>query len=349
MYKSLKELALNISEEEYRNDGCIHYSMLSDYAKKGFDCIDKLQEKKESPSLLFGSAVDTLLTEGKKAYDDMFFVCDLPNLTDSLYPIANQLFDNYSSSYDSLDKISDETLANIGKENNFYANDKYRNYRVKLIREGCAAYYSMRFLAKNKQIVSSEFNESVQDTVKALKESEATHWYFEEDNPFDDVERCYQLKFRSVFDNVPYTCKADLIIVDHRNKRIHPCDLKTSSHKEYDFFKSFIEWNYHIQARLYNKIITDNVLKDDAFCDYRIMPFKFIVVNKETLSPLVWEYADTEAEGTLYYGKYGNIECRHPLELGRELWTYIKGDYKVPVGIDTKQTNELTLWLRTMK
>lgn len=348
MHKSFKELSLGLTEEEYRNDGCIHYSMLSDYAKRGFDCIDKLKEKKESPSLLFGSAVDTLITGGQKEYDTKYFVADLPNLTDSLLPIANYLFETYHDTYSSLDEIDDNILAEVGKENNFYANDKYRNYRIKLIKEGCSKYYDMKHVAGEKQIVTCEFNQSVIDTVNALKTSEATHFYFEEDNPFDGIERCYQLQFRSTFDNVPYSCMADLIIVDHPNKRIHPIDLKTSSHKEYNFFKSFIEWNYHIQARLYYKIISDNVSKDDFFCDYQIMPYKFIVVNKDTLSPLVWEYADTAEEGTLTYGKYGNIECESPLKLGKELWEYLTKEYKVPFDIDTKQTNELTLWLRGM-
>ena len=43
----------------------------------------------------------------------------------------------------------------------------------------------------------------------------------------------------------------DLLIVNHENKTILPIDLKTSSHEEWDFPKSFVQWNYQIQARLY--------------------------------------------------------------------------------------------------
>jgi len=348
MHKSFKDLSLNITEEEYRNDGCLHYSMLSDYAKRGFDCIDKLTEKKESPSLLFGSAVDTLLTEGRQQYNSKYFIADLPSLTDSLYPIANQLFELYHSEYDSLDKISDEDIARIGKENSFYANDKYKNYRIKLIKEGCSEYYKMKFLAGEKQIISSEFNDSVEKTVHTLLTAPNTKWYFQQDTPFEDIERLYQLKFKAVFFGVPYSCMADLIIVNHEEKTIQPVDLKTSGHKEYDFYKSFIDWNYHIQARLYYKIIEDNVRKDEFFKEYKIMPYKFIVINKESLLPLVWEYEDTTAEGTLIYGKHEHIECKSPLELGSELWHYLNNKCDVPLGININNENKLTKWLRQM-
>ena len=37
---------------------------------------------------------------------------------------------------------------------------------------------------------------------------------------------------------------ADLIIVNHKEKWVKPVDLKTSSHYEWDFYKSFNEWRY---------------------------------------------------------------------------------------------------------
>ena len=50
-----------------------------------------------------------------------------------------------------------------------------------------------------------------------------------------------------------------LIVVDHNNKTIQPIDLKTSGHPEWDFYHSFILWHYDIQARLYWRIIKDNI------------------------------------------------------------------------------------------
>ena len=56
------------------------------------------------------------------------------------------------------------------------------------------------------------------------------------DNPFDGIERCYQLKFKATLNNVDYRCMFDLILTDHNNKTIQPIDLKTSFKKEYDFY-----------------------------------------------------------------------------------------------------------------
>ena len=62
--KELKDIALPVSEPEYRQRPELSYSTLSRYESLGFDGLDHLFDKVESPSLLFGSIVDTMLTDG---------------------------------------------------------------------------------------------------------------------------------------------------------------------------------------------------------------------------------------------------------------------------------------------
>jgi hypothetical protein len=38
---------------------------------------------------------------------------------------------------------------------------------------------------------------------------------------------------------------------------------------------------------------------DDYFKDFDLLEYRFIVVNKETLTPLVWEFPLTKTYGTL--------------------------------------------------
>jgi hypothetical protein len=95
----------------------------------------------------------------------------------------------------------------------------------------------------------------------------------------------------------------DLVIIDHFNKTIYPIDLKTSSTPEWEFFRSFIKWRYDIQARLYWQILKYNIDQHSEFKDYEVADFTFIVINKETLTPLSWVFHDTKAAGTLRYGK----------------------------------------------
>ena len=72
---------------------------------------------------------------------------------------------------------------------------------------------------------------------------------------------------------------ADLIVVDHKNKIIYPCDLKTSSHKEYDFYLSYIQWKYYEQSKLYYRTIRANMDRDEYFKDFKLANYRFIVCN----------------------------------------------------------------------
>ena len=109
----------------------------------------------------------------------------------------------------------------------------------------------------------SELNNVAESVVNSLKSSDSTKFYFEDDSPFDDnVQRFYQLKFKSTLQGIDFRCMADELIVVHNKKIVVPIDLKTSSKPEWDFYNSFIDWRYDIQARLYWKVIRDNMDKD---------------------------------------------------------------------------------------
>mgnify|MGYP000794348666 FL=1 len=187
------------------------------------------------------------------------------------------------------------------------------------------------------------------NAVRALKESKSTQFYFAEDNPFEpDIERFYQLKFKGEFNGVKYRNMADLIIVNHKEKWVKPVDLKTSSHTEWDFYKSFVDWRYDIQARLYWAIIRQNMDKDEYFKDFKLLDYDFIVVNRRILVPLVWACPFTQAVGTLRFGKNDQIEMRSPFVIGEELSSYLTSRPKVPMGIEETKSNDLRKWLNTL-
>jgi hypothetical protein len=243
-----------------------------------------------------------------------------------------------------LENIPDKIVIQAAASFNYQNNWKPET-RAKVIKEKGSKYYELLHIAENKTILNSPAYQDVCNTVNALKNSAATREYFADDVPWSNIEHCYQLKFKDTIDGVDYRCMADLIIVDHDNKVIYPIDLKTSSKAEWDFYKSFIDWNYHIQARLYAKIILHNIRKDEYFKSFSIAPYRFIVANKNTLTPLVWTYKDTFKQGTLFYGKDGQIICEDPCELGILLSYYLKNKPKVPDGITIEGTNDLNIWL----
>ena len=347
--KSLKDLSWQVSEEEYRADPALSYSTLAKYEREGFNNLDKLFDRIDTPSLTFGSAVDSIITGGQEEFNERFIVADYPNISDSLVQIAKILFDRYKDNHRRVEEIPDSILAEVGKECNYYTGDKYINYRVKLIKENCQDYYNLLYIAQDKTILSTQTYQDVCNAVNSLKNSAATKFYFAENNPFEpEIERFYQLKFKGVFNDIVYRNMADLIVVNHKEKWVLPVDLKTSSHTEWDFYKSFVDWRYDIQARLYWAIIRQNMDKDEYFKDFKLLDYRFIVVNRRTLTPLVWECPFTQSVGTLKFGKKEQIEMRSPFVIGEELSYYLSSRPKVPREINEDSNNDLRKWLNTL-
>lgn len=347
--KSLKDISWQVPEETYREDPALSYSALATYERGGFNCLESLYDRKETPSLTFGSAVDAIITGGDEEFNSKFLVADFPDIPDTVVKIVKDCFAEFHITHRNLSDIPDVEI--IGRAANYnYQNNWKPETRAKVIKEKGEEYYNLLFLAEGKTILSNDVYNEVLASVSALRESPSTEYCFRPDNPFDDsVERLYQLKFKATLGGTDYRCMADLLIVDYANKIIYPKDLKTSSHYEWDFYKSFIDWNYQIQARLYWRIIRDNLDRDPYFKDFTLADYEFIVVNKMTLTPLVWKFRDTTTRGTIVVGKPAHpIELRDPEDIGNELKIYLAERPQVPFGIVIGGSNDLTTWLNKL-
>lgn len=342
MEKSLYDISLKITEEEYRKDPALSYSTIAKYEREGFSKLPTLFDRVESPSLTLGSAVDALITGGQEEFDNNFIVATFPKISDTLVSIVKQLFKEFADTYTDLIDIPDVEVSMRAKMLDFWAGDKWDKVRAKKVKEeeGCQNYYKLMYVAQNKTILSTETYNDVIKMVDALKESDDTAYYFQPNNPFEEVERLYQLKFKATLNGVDYRCMSDLLVVDYTNKTILPCDLKTSGKPEYLFYKSFTDWRYDIQARLYWRIIRDNLDRDPYFKDFKLLDYKFIVVNKLNLDPMVWEFPDTQTNGDL---NYKDVILRDPEEIGEELSYYLKNQSKRPV--DIFSINNISYWL----
>lgn len=348
MKKSLYDISLHISEEEYRADSALSYSTLAKYEREGFNNLDKLFDRVETPSLTFGSTVDSIITGGQEEFDERFMVAEFPSIPDSIIKIVKSLYKQYAGTYRSLLNIPDNSIIRETEDQNYQMNWKPET-RAKVIREKGTDYYNLLFVAGDRTILDTQTYQDVCNAVKALKEGSSTKLYFADDNPFEpDIERLYQLKFKGEFDGITYRNMADLIIVNHKKKWVKPVDLKTSSHAEWDFYKSFVDWRYDIQARLYWAIIRQNMDKDEYFKDFKLLDYDFIVVNRRTLTPLVWTCPFTQALGTLTFGEGGHIKYRSPFEIGEELHYYLSSRPKVPKGISDTGANDLKEWLNKL-
>lgn len=342
MRKSLKEISWQVTEPVYREDPALSYSILAKYEREGFANIDKLFDRVESPSLTFGSCVDCLITDGERAFNEQYMVSDIPSMEPSVEPIVKEVYEQFHNSYTNINDIPDSCLMPVISQAGYQPRWKPET-RCKVIREKGQQFYQTMFMANGKTIVTQDVYNKVFNCVRALKDLPQTHDYFCENDPFDNLERYYQLKFRGILDGIEYRCMADLILVDHDAKVVVPCDLKTSSHREYDFYKSFTQWHYDIQSRLYWRLIRQAMDNDDYFKDFTLKDYRFIVVNSiDNPSPLVWEFDGTQDVGDI---KVGEHVFRDPLIIGKELYTYLQEKPAVPNGINVGKPNSITAWL----
>lgn len=338
--RTLDQLALNITEAEYRADPALSYSTLARYEREGFDKLDSLFDQISTPSLTQGSMVDALITGGEEEFNDRFYVADFPSLGDKEQQIADLLFDSHHETCAGFSAIPRADIIAAANQVVYYKN--YTDpVRVKKLTEACSQYYNLKYLAGDKEIVSANTYAKVIAMVNALKESASTARYFMPDEPFSNIKRYYQLKFKATLEGIDYRCMADLIVCNYDTKDIFLIDLKTSGKSEWNFPKSFVDWMYAQQGRLYYRIIKDNLKRDVYFKDFKIHNYRFIVVNKEKLTPLVWEYTDTKKYGELVYGKNQQIIVRDPFVIGKELRYYLDNRPRVPVGINEEGVNDI--------
>lgn len=341
MIKSLKEISWNVPEDVYRADPAISYSTLSKFKRTGFNELEHLFDRIDTPSLTFGSAVDSIITGGEEEFESRFMVAEFPPVPDSIITIVKCLFENYHHNYRILENIPDKEVIEAASQFNYQNNWKPET-RAKVIKEKGSAYYRLLYLSKDKTIIDTATNFDIRRTVEALKNSPVTGWYFAPKNPFENIERLYQLKFKATLNGIEYRCMADLLIVDYDKKVIIPVDLKTSGKPEWDFYKSFVDWRYDIQARLYWRIIRYNLDRDPYFKDFQLCDYRFIVANRRTLTPLIWNCEFTQQKGTI---SFNDIVFEDPEDIGRELHTYLTLSLSVPIGIKLEKCNSLTEWL----
>lgn len=337
--KELKDISWQVSEKKYRADPALSYSTLAKYEREGFNKLDHLFDHISTQSLLEGSMVDCLITGSQDEFDELYYVADYPSIGDKEKQIVLTLYDRLHTIYAQFSSIPYEKILSILCEFDWQKNWR-DSTRVKVFSERVGSFYNLIIQADNKTVVDSNTYDRILKMVQTLKTSPTTQGYFADNDPMSSVKRYYQLKFRAKFESVCYRCMADLIIVDYEEKKVYPIDLKTSGHKEWDFQDSFEQWSYMIQARLYWRILKANMSNDSYFKDFTLEDYRFIVINKESLTPLVWEFPLTRAKGTLI-DKEGK-EYRDPFEIGKELQSYLNFRPKVPVGIDRNGINTIT-------
>lgn len=331
--KSLKDLSLQISEEQYRENPALSYSLIATYAKGGFASIPHLYDKKESDALTFGSMVDTIITEGIERFQEKFAVDDFKIPSDSIKFVIDWLLEVREE--ECFEDIPDDVILSICDLAEYQMRYKADTRIAKIKSEGEAYYNTVRQIG-NRTVVSDEVYQEALAVVGALKRHTQTSKYLQQTEEGSNIEFLYQQKFSTNLDGLDVRCMFDLLIVNHDRKIIVPIDLKTSSMLEYDFPKRYLENRYDLQSRLYCRILKNIIKDDEYFKDFKISNFRFIVVNKNNRLPLVFvdEYSFVEGNIEVKF-KSGSVKVlRDPVTIGKELQKYLNDESVVPDGIE---------------
>lgn len=306
LVKKLNEIAWNVSEKEYRKDHALSYSSIAKYEREGFNAL--IGEQVKTSSLTYGSVVDCIVTDGMDCYNDRYIALSLKCSS----AILSILIDIAKNS-DTLN--NDDIILQSVNKYHYCSNwkDTTRISKIKAFSDDFELIKQTIQQYPNKEIIHKSVYDDAIAAYNALLTSENTKDYFDKDT--EDKEHYYQLKFKGFIDDVDYRCMADLILVYPKEKIIVPCDLKTTGHPELMFWESFHKWYYFYQAKLYWNLIRQNLDKDEYFKDFELKPYKFIVVNKTTLNPMVYEFKDLAIKEYTYNG----ITYRNVSTVGKEL------------------------------
>ena len=339
--KLLSTLALNISEEQYRDIPALSYSLISRYTNCGFNGLETIFDKIESPSLTIGSAVDCLLTSPDE-FDERFMVCEFSEPPEKVKKAVDYLYDNHDVAW--LSDIEDDyyilEAINMFEYRGNWKDDK----RIQTFRQEGNDYFRHLVCSEGKTILTKADYEKVLKIVDAFKGSKQTCFYFAPNVEFADTQRFYQLKFKTKLKNdIEYKAMLDETIVDYYKKEITIVDIKITSGKEWDFVNSFLKYNYHQQSRLYYRELMDAISKDEVFKDFKIVGFKFLVANIDNPQPIVWDCRLYKSFGDLEYEtKSGKkIILKEPEYIGAELKHYLEDKPKVPDDINLEGENDI--------
>ena len=291
--KSLKELAWNVEESEYRASPNLSYSKIAKYAREGHRTLFD-DEKLSTASLTFCSLVDCLLTDPPEAFNEKFVVLDYTMPSEAIATIIEALFESLpvEDRTPNIYKIPREAILTMCDTFGYSITWKADTRIDKILSTGADYFKALYDKSGKIAITEADYADALKCKEEVLSNPFTAKWM--NNDPNSDIEDLYQTKF--IID-APYKvrCMFDKIVVDHTSKIIYPIDLKTTFHHEEDFITSFYTWRYDIQANLYSYILETICKQDEYFAQFTIAPWRFVVVSRATKSPLVWVFNQTNA------------------------------------------------------
>lgn len=231
-----------MTEPEYREVNAISYSMLSGVSKTPASLISTF--KLDTPSLTYGSAVDTLCFDGEEVFKEKFCI----NVGVSPSTIVEKIVRDVMKAIEeangeligSLDDY-DTMILDVAKANEYGKGWKDETIIRKIKDEGGRDLFSFTQENSGKKILDSFQYENVLNSRNTLYTHPFSKQWF---NAEEGEELLFQFPVLFTYKGKPCKSLFDIIKIDHNNKVIYPVDLKTSYDHVLGFPYNFIKWKY---------------------------------------------------------------------------------------------------------
>jgi hypothetical protein len=270
---------------------------------------NRLTEDGEKRAYKIGSAVDCLLTD-PNSFESTYYISELSRPNGLMGVFIDKLqagltvtsdLEEYRSAYNKAGyKSKIETIVK-----NLWEKPE------------CVDYYQAKGKSNGKIILAKDDYDEVKWAVNNISKNKETAYYFTD--KYDEgknIERIFQkaiyFDYKEGSQVIPCKGLLDLILIDHNQKTIQPCDLKTTGSIVYEFEKSFYEYSYFRQCAFYHIAIQWWLQKEasDTIKNYKVLPFKFIVTPKSDngYPAIIYEVSEETLnkglDGAYYNGKF---------------------------------------------
>lgn len=251
-----------------------------------FKTYDNKEEElfyEEKEHFVIGNGVDAKLTT--LDFDAEFYVPDstVHKPTESILNVIHYLY--HLNKGVLFKDLSDDTIIKACEDQKYQSTYK-NDTKVSKISE-YSDYYDLLIKANERVILSDEQFKKIDRIVSDLKDNPATSYYLN-DNQFDEnVDTYYQLPIYFEWNGVPCKALLDKLIVNHYEKKVTICDIKSMGAPVITFPKSADRFGYYFQAGWYSQAVNAWLVKK-GLVDYTFDNFKFIVSSTANVQSAVF-------------------------------------------------------------
>lgn len=301
----------------------INHSMLVNFEKYG---PRGLQMKNESTrAMIFGSLVDCLLFTPYN-FENEFFICEdnkiLTEKQKEIYTLfARELPDIFYKNF--WEDYDEEKIIQLCRNNNIYSSYKDTTVLVKV--KELLPIFKLYYHSLGKSIITPTEYTQASTIVEKLKNNPLTKKLFS-----DNFLRFYQVMI--INDKTLSKVLFDMILVDQKNKKIIPMDLKCTQGYENEFLEnSFYKFRYYRQAEMYMDALHDLLENCEDRNEWTIEDFKFLVVSAQDGVPMIYNFpVKYDDDKKLIINRKGTTVDNYNTIISKISWHRSNNEYTYP-------------------